>query len=152
MREAARDRRRRLVTVSLCLAAGALTALLVGGCSGNKDDFYPVSGKVTAGGELIKKGSVSFRPDGSKGNKTLHAPTGDIGADGTYQLYTIGKPGAPPGWYKVIVFADANPNPRPGLEPKWLHHVKYTNEGSTDVLLEVVEKAPPGTYDLKLSR
>jgi len=141
------------IALSLRLAAGmGLVSLLLTGCKADTDKFFPVSGKVAAGGQAIKKGSVSFRPDASKGNKTLHHPTGDIDAEGNYQLYTIGKPGAPPGWYKVLVFADANPNPRPGVEPQWLHHVKYTSEGSTDVLLEVVENAPAGTYDLKLSR
>lgn len=129
-----------------------LVALAVVGCAGDTDHFIPVSGKVTAGGQAIPKGSVTFRPDVGKGNKTLHHPTGEIDAEGKYVLYTIGKPGAPPGWYKVLVFADSNPNPRPGLEPKWLHHVKYTTENTTDVLMEVVENAPSGTYDLKLSR
>src|SRR5262245_64337673 len=134
-------------------AAACVAALLVaGGCSKDSDGFLPVSGKVTADGKPITVGSVTFRPDASKGNKTMHHPTGNIEADGTYTLYTISKPGAPPGWYRVMVFADGNPNPRPGVEPQWLHNVKYTTEGSTDLSFEVVEKAQPGAYDLKLSR
>ncbi|MCI0458729.1 MAG: hypothetical protein L0Z62_17360, partial [Gemmataceae bacterium] len=31
--------------------------------------------------------------------------SGEIGADGSYQLYTDGKPGAPPGKYKVTVIS-----------------------------------------------
>ena len=133
------------------VATLALAALTLG-CRGDSEKFFPVSGKVTAGGQIVNKGSVGFRADASKGNKTLHIPTGDIDPQGNYTLYTIGKSGAPPGWYKVVVTADSNPNPAPGVEPKWMHHAKYTNEGSTDVLLEVVENAPNGAYDLKLSK
>lgn len=135
------------------LAIGSLVALLAaGGCSHDSDGFYPVQGKVTADGKPITVGSVTFRPDASKGNKTLHHPTGNIEADGTYTLYTISKPGAPPGWYRVMVFADGNPNPAPGTPPQWLHNVKYTAEGTTDLRMEVIENAPAGAYDLKLSR
>jgi hypothetical protein len=133
-----------------CLAAAGLC--LASGCSGDTDGFYPVRGKVTAGGQPIKRGSISFRPLASKGNQSLHHPAADIDAEGNYQLYTISKPGAPPGWYRVLVFADGNPSPAPGVPPRWLHHVKYTTEGSTDMLIEVVKDPPAGHYDLKLAR
>jgi hypothetical protein len=136
-----------LAAASVCLAV-----LAASGCSGRSDGLSPVSGKVSAGGQPLKTGSVTFRPDTSKGNQTLHHPTGDIDAEGNYLLYTIGKKGAPPGWYKVLVFADGNPSPAPGIPPRWLHHIKYTTEGTTDVLIEVVPNPPPGNYDLNLSR
>ena len=134
------------------LVAGCLAWSAAGGCSHESDGFVPVAGKVTVEGQPIRTGSVTFRPDASKGNKTLHHPTGNIDAAGNYVLYTINKPGAPPGAYRVMVFADGNPNPRPGVPPQWLHHEKYTTESSTDLRMEVVENAPAGTYDLKLSR
>ena len=153
MREETRNRPPRIETAWLLVAAsGYLAVLATSGCSGRSDGLSPVSGKVSVEGKPLKTGSVSFRPDASKGNQTLHHPTGDIDAEGNYLLYTIGKKGAPPGWYKVLVFADGNPSPAPGIPPRWLHHIRYTTEGTTDVLIEVVQNSPPGNYDLKLSR
>lgn len=141
------------VSTRLFVAASVCAATLaVVGCGSASSGFCPVTGKVSVEGQPLRIGSVSFRPDTTKGNKTLHHPTGDIDAEGTYVLYTIGKKGAPPGWYRVIVFADGNPAPAPGIPPRWLHDVKYTNAGTTDLLIEVVETPPAGGYDLKLSR
>lgn len=152
MREGIRNHPPGLEIIQL-LAAGICLVVLAGsGCAEDSDGFFPVGGKVSAGGQPIKTGTVTFRPDASKGNETRHHPTGDIDSQGNYLLYTIGKPGAPPGWYRVMVFADGNPAPAPGVPPRWLHHVKYTTEGSTDVRMEVVENPAADAYDLRLSR
>jgi hypothetical protein len=129
-----------------------LAVLLAAGCGPKVETFPPVAGKVTVKGETLRKGTVSFRPDATKGNGTSHHPTGEIDGEGNYVLFTTGKKGAPPGWYRVLVFADGNPNPAPGKPSQWLHHPKYTSEKTTDVWVEVVEKPPPGGYDLNLSR
>lgn len=131
---------------------GCVALVVLVGCSSKPDGLHMVGGKVSVKGEVLRKGTVSFRPDSAKGNATQHHPTGEIDADGNYVLFTTGKKGAPPGWYRVLVFADGNPNPAPGKPSQWLHHPKYTTEKTTDIWLEVVEKPSPGGYDLSLSR
>src|SRR5262245_47804404 len=92
--------------LSLILAA----ACLVLGSAGCRDPHgvgktVPVVGKVTAGGEPVKAGTISFRPDKSKGNTSEHEPYGTIDAEGNYKLFTGKKEGASVGWYRVGVFA-----------------------------------------------
>jgi hypothetical protein len=98
-------------------------------------------------------GSVSFRPDASKGNSSTLEPSGDIGPDGTYKLSTNGKPGAPLGWYKVIVAADVPSNPNdPYSMPKSIIGTKYADPNRTDLSIEVVEDPSPEAYDLRVSK
>jgi hypothetical protein len=138
------------------LAAGALL-WTASGCGGDSaDKFVYVAGKVRLNGKALTVGVVSFRPDPSRGNMSRHVPTGTIDAEGNYELITVRKKGAPPGWYKVLVFADAN-TPPPGVPahpqpPRWLTNGKYTDEQTTDLYLEVVENAAPGAYDLNVSK
>jgi hypothetical protein len=140
------------------LAPLGLAALLgvAAGCADPGEVMFPVSGKVTLEGTPLNVGAVSFRPDAARGNKSMHIPTGEIDPQGRYELITAGRKGAPPGWYKVLVFADANvqPNTVPTrlLPPRWLMNVKYTNDRTTDLSVEVVEKPGPEAYDLKLSK
>jgi len=113
----------------------------------------PVTGKVYLGDRPLTTGSVSFRPDASKGNNSTLEPSGDIGPDGTYKVSTNGKPGAPPGWYKVVVAADVPSNPDdPYSMPKSIIGTKYADPNTTDLSIEVVENPPPGAYDLKVSK
>ena len=93
-----------------------------------------------------------MRGDVARGNRTLHQPTGAIDAGGNFELFTAGKKGAPPGWYKVVVSAFAN-RPEEGLvAPRLLLDDKYYDEGKTDLRIEVVANPPPGAYDLKVSK
>lgn len=134
-----------------------VAALLPLGCGDPGPTLVPVSGSVSVGGKPLATGSVSFRPDASKGNTSPHHPTGTIGPDGKFELVTVGKPGAPPGHYKVLVFADANTDPKTGgaahpKPPAWLTDPKYTTERTTDLRVEVVASPESGRYDLKLTR
>jgi hypothetical protein len=125
------------------------------GCARDPGEkLLPVAGKVTVHGQPLAGGSVSFRPDGSRGNATLHHPTGVIDARGNFELYTTRRRGAPPGWYKVLVFADENrlAGGTHPLMPRWAVHAKYTSEQTTDLQIEVVDKPAPGAYDLELTR
>jgi hypothetical protein len=139
----------------LALAAGALLGAAAG-CGGGGEKLLPVRGKVTLDGQVLTVGAVSFRPDAARGNASKHVPTGPIAADGTYELITLKRQGAPPGWYKVVVFADANAL-KPGgtahpLPPAWLTKPRYRDEKTTDLSVEVVEAPRAGAYDLKLTR
>src|SRR5262245_39325044 len=90
----------------------ALLLLLPAGCGGS---HYPVDGRVLLKGKPLKgkAGAVVLKPDTSKGNKQSASPVGVLQRDGTFSVVTNGQPGAPLGWYKVVVTATepaANPN------------------------------------------
>src|SRR4051812_3459661 len=63
---------------------------------------YPVRGKITLDGQPLPRGSVTLRPETPQAG---HQPTGMIEPAGEYVVYTNRRAGAPPGSYKVVVFA-----------------------------------------------
>jgi hypothetical protein len=128
-----------------------LAALLaaVSGCSGQP----AVKGHASVDNKPLSSGSVRFIPDKDKGNTATAEPRGVITEQGTYEVATDGRPGAPPGWYKVVVAAVEpvdlnNPSPPPA---KSLIAVKYNQPETTDLHVEVKAGAADGAYDLKLS-
>jgi hypothetical protein len=125
------------------------------GCANNDPRLVPVVGRAFLDGRPLTFGTVSFRPDGSQGNTSLHHPTGVIDAEGNYRLYTARREGAPPGWYKVLVFAEKNLTAGKGVHPgvpEWLTHVKFTQVEATPLVVEVVEQPVPEAYDLHLTK
>src|SRR5437016_4916210 len=77
-------RRLAAVTVGACF-------WVLAGCGPREDEkFVPVTGRVTLDGRPLSVGAVSFRPDGARGNASMHVPTGDIDAAGNYELVTVG--------------------------------------------------------------
>jgi hypothetical protein len=140
------------LTVLLALAAWAASA----GCGGDgPDKLYPVSGQVLLDGRPltgVAQGSVSFRGDATRGNRTLHQPTGPLDARGRYELVTAGRKGAPLGWYKVVVTAYANTLEEGPVTPRLLLHDKYYHPNKTDLSVEVVAGPAPGHYDLNVTR
>jgi hypothetical protein len=130
------------------------------GCAPSAERLVAVSGAVTVEGEPLRLGWVTFYPDEARGNTGSHLPWGQIRQDGTYELSTNGRPGAPPGAYKVVVAAthDAIPIKPPRgkdgkpWQPRWLVHEKYTSPATTDLRIEVMERPSPGSYDLRLAR
>jgi hypothetical protein len=134
-----------------------LTPMLLGvwGCggSGSSEALVPVSGKVTIGGAPLTRGSISFRADKARGNKSTAEPYGEIKSDGTYTLYTNKKPGAPAGKYIVLVEAseDVDPN-KPSATPKAIVHPKYSDPDMPILQVDVVENPKPGQYDLAVTR
>ena len=132
------------------LIGGALFAVV--GCgAGSGEQLAPVAGKVTVDGKPVTTGSVSFRPDAGQGNKSQHQPNGAIDAEGNYELFVPpDRKGAPPGWYKVVV--SAFDNPMPGKPLKSFIDMKYSDETTTPLKLEVIVNPEPGRYDLKLRR
>src|SRR5688500_13397481 len=83
---------------------GAAFCLTVGGQKGPTETLLPVKGTVTVEGKPVWTGNVTFYPD--KENKTMHQPMGILDSSGQYELFVPGgRKGAPPGAYKVVVYA-----------------------------------------------
>jgi hypothetical protein len=126
-----------------------MLGLLSAGCRGHSTKLIPVSGNVTLSGTSLPMGAVTFIPEAGKGNDNRRAAKGTIDAQGRYNLTTGGEIGAAPGKYKVAVFLDT---PGGATPPKGLLiNPKYSDPNNTDLSVEVVESAPAGAYDLKLS-
>ena len=70
--------------------------------------------------------------------------------DGSFSVQTNGRPGAPPGWYKVIITATeagANPNE----DTRRVINARYATEAATPLAIEVVASPSSDSYDLQLS-
>lgn len=80
--------------IAICLFS---LPLLLAGCSSQPAN---VSGVVTADGEPVTNGSVTFAPVG-EGRPAV----GDIGADGSFTLVTAAGKGAEAGPHKVVYAA-----------------------------------------------
>ncbi|MCI0637824.1 MAG: hypothetical protein L0Y72_27675 [Gemmataceae bacterium] len=133
----------------------AIVLFVLAGCGGGSGgpSLTPVSGKVTVGGKVLTRGSVSFRPDKARGNNDPSEPFGDIGPDGVYKLYTGKNLGAPLGKYVVLVAAteEVDPN-KPSDTPKSLVNLKYSDPDMPILQLDVVENPKPGHYDLDIPK
>ena len=142
----------RIMAVVLAVGFGLTAA----GCGSDGENLLPVEGVVTLDGKPLTVGGLTFHPDTSKGNTTLHQPVGELGADGRYKLTSGGKAGAPPGWYKVLVFSSEQMQDslRGGAptDPKWLIHRKFTDAKTTPLSVEVVADPKEGAYDLVVTR
>ena len=140
-------------------AAGAVAALATltasAGCGGGGETLVPVQGRVTqADGQPLAVGTVILHPDASKGNATLHEPRGTIDKDGTYEAVVGSRAvGAPPGWYKVTVYAGVPSNPKDEYSPeKLIIDKKFTDPSTSGIAFEVKPGAPPGAYDILLAK
>ncbi len=146
----------------LFFATALVGALLVLGCGDDSGvgGLLDIRGSLTLDDEPLtaKSTVVLFKPDASKGNASRFEPVGTVDEQGNYTLLTEGKPGAPPGWYRVIVTATESqpdsaqrpPNRRP--VPRSLVPAKYGQAATTELMIEVVEDPAPGTYDLRLAK
>ena len=135
---------------------------LVLGCGQAPVKFVPVRGKVLAEGQPVNSGTVSFRPDAQRGNQSMEQPAGMLQADGSFELATANRKGAPLGLYRVLIMADnihvVQPPPSPvwpnypdGFLPKPLVHDRYLYFNQTDILVEVKEDPEPEDYMLRLN-
>ena len=136
-----------------CLAFGVCLLLIQIGCGPAGPVLHEVRGSVKFAGAPLTTGVVSLR--GDKGNSTLHQPTGTIDASGRYRIYTTGKPGAPPGWYRVVVFATEptvdTGKVSPGM-PKSIIPIRYNNANTSPLEIEVTAAPAAGVYDLQLEK
>ncbi len=144
----------------LSLLSLAVLALSLSGCGPPAEKLVPVRGTVTLGGEPWTIGEVGFFPDASRGNTVGKAAVGILAPDGSYELFTGGKPGVPPGWYRAVVWATKDPaakgNPfgSDGKRRKieWLIDPRFTDAETTPITVEVVENPPPGHYELRVTK
>jgi hypothetical protein len=152
-----------LLPFTFCLLPFAL------GCGKPPVKLVLVSGKILVDGKPLTFGSIQFRADTSHGNTSMEGPTGQVQPDGTFVMMTGTRPGAPLGWWKVLVIADnfqvwnpplwayhppdVEPPPKPEKwePPKPLVHERYLTINTTDLTVEVVENPPEGAYVLKLN-
>src|SRR5687768_13210897 len=67
---------------------GIVLGLMLAGCGESGEPLLPVAGQVTENGVPLITGSVTLHPDASKGNESLHNPTGPIDQEGRYQVFT----------------------------------------------------------------
>jgi hypothetical protein len=111
----------------------------------------PVEGKATADGKPLSRGSVAFHPDEKKGNTSKQVAAGEITEGGAYKLFTDGKPGAPPGWYKVTVVSTSEPDSAKPEAIKSFVAPKFNDPDMTPLRVEVKAGAGPADYDLKVS-
>src|SRR5579875_2419117 len=136
----------------------ALAALgLVPGCGKKLPSLTPVTGKVTVGGQPLTAGQVTLTPDAGIAADKSETPTaglsaGQIDSTGAYKIFTSGKPGAPPGKYKVTVTPSMVPSSGAKTAPAFGFDHKYANPRDTPLRIEVVPNAAPDAYDLKLSK
>jgi hypothetical protein len=141
------------VPLRLCVRILILSLALVGCDSSGLGRVVPVQGKVTLNGAPLSAGSLVFKPDAAKGNNSTLQPASDIAADGTYNLFTKEKPGAPLGWYKVGVVAEGPASATDPYAPrKSLLAQKYNDPETSGLAVEVVTTPRAGDYDLKLTK
>ncbi|QDU98900.1 hypothetical protein Pla8534_68110 [Lignipirellula cremea] len=127
---------------------GVGVALMLGGCLGldSGPELVPVAGRVIVGGKPAPRGSVTLYAEDADASYT---PIGSI-ADGAYAVYVNGKPGAPPGKYRVTVFVQEAPQAGAGHGslPRSLVETRYNQKMKTPLTLEVTREAAEGQYDL----
>ncbi len=146
----------------LLLSAGALGC----GQGSGVGKTYPVSGLLTLDGKpfTAETTMILFKPEAGRGNTSTFSAAGTVDGEGRYELTTGGKKGAPLGWYKVLVTAHGGSAQHPTQPAKAgeshpqrpvaqsLLPAKYGLEGTSDLLVEVVESPVDGAYDLRLHR
>ena len=153
--------RRRIISRIMTSMCGCGILVLLG-CGERSIELVPVRGKVLVGEQPITAGTVSFRPDAGRGNQTMEQPAGTLQSDGGFELFTAERPGAPIGWYRVLVMADnfqvIDPPPSPvwpeypeGFLPKPLVHERYLYFNQTDATVEVTPNADKEHYVLRLN-
>ena len=128
----------------------ALLSLPLIGCGSSTGPLLSVEGKVTVDDKALPNGSVAFHPDEAKGNKSKKVASAEI-TDGSYRLFTDGKPGAPAGWYKVTVAAQTQVDSDKAELAKSLVGEQFTDPKETPLAKEVTASAGAGAYDLKVS-
>jgi len=140
--------------------------IAVTGCGDKLGKLAPVEGKVTVNGTPLTSGMVRLWPEQVKPGAAMES-IGGIGSDGSYQIKTNGKPGAPLGKYKVSISysgaggdtgAEADPAkmaagpPGPQKEQPKPFNPRFETPDGSGLQFDVTAAPSPGQYDLKLTR
>lgn len=134
----------------VCLFASLVLAAALG-CGSSAGDLVPVAGRVTWEGAAVTSGNVTFVPAAAAAG--ARPSTGQIQADGSYQMSTFTKgDGVPPGTYRVAI--DSTPPPpievMPGQQlPMGPVPASYANP-ETSGLEATVEAGAARTIDFAL--
>lgn len=145
-----------LSPVALVALCGVALGLQSGCRRTGPASLVPVAGKVVVGSAPLRLkegefGRVWYHPMKDKGNDSPHVPCGDMDAEGRYKLYTLGKAGAPAGWYRVMIIAGVNSESgRPRPKRKLLINERYTSFETSGIVIQVAEGASEFAFDLKL--
>lgn len=84
--------------------AAGLCVMLAIGCGKTPEKLYPVSGTVTVGGKPLNGGTVQFEMlEQGEASGKVYTSSGEVDANGHFELITFGKPGAPAGEHRVWV-------------------------------------------------
>ena len=132
------------------LPASTLACLFLVGCQAAPppETLVPVKGKVTIKGKPLTEGTIVFHPDRDKGNTSKQEPRAVLSAEGTYELESTEDVGAPPGWYKVTIFALKNEG---STKPStWLASQKFTDVKTSGLTAEVTANASK-SFDFDLT-
>jgi hypothetical protein len=122
------------------------------GCGSESVKLVPASGRVTVNGKPLTAGTVTFRPDKSKGNTFGGEPMGELNSEGVYTIETNGKPGAPLGSYKVTIMSSGpTTEDNTKVKAQSLVNMTYFHADTTPLTIEVVQQPAAGAYDLKLT-
>lgn len=131
----------------------ALLVLLAASGCGGVGKCHPVEGRILLGDQPLTgmSGMVLFVPDRDKGNASSFRAAGPIDAEGRYKLTTLGKVGAPPGWYKVLVNSVTAGTDDREVDTQLAVHSRYSGEKTTPLSVEVTAAKGQGAYDLLVS-
>jgi hypothetical protein len=135
----------------VCSLLICVVALCGCGSSEKLPELVPVKGKVNFDGKPLQQGTISLTP--TQPTLNWEQPAGTI-ANGEYELFTSGRPGAPVGDYVAVVIA-TEPAPdldgRPGI-PKSLVPPKFSDPGQSPLRLKVSATPAPNDYNLELRK
>ena len=132
------------------MTALLLTVLLVG-CGESGPAPIVVKGKVTLDGKPATEGGVTYH-DVATG---LQQFAGGIAPDGTYSIRNRREEGLPIGLYHVTVLVTEtakNTTSESIALPKSVSSQKFFNPKTTPFKIQVKADAPPGAYDLAVTR
>jgi hypothetical protein len=147
------------VKTALSVLTGLGLVFLAAGCSGdaNRPKLGKVHGKVTYKGTPVSSGHVVFTPVEGKGGASGDVATGEIAADGSYDMTTFNTgDGAILGQHIVSVQVRSGEMPKPKADstidyklPKSLIPGKYTTPDKSPLRCTVVEGSNPFDIELK---
>jgi hypothetical protein len=124
------------------------------GCGDSAGTLVLVKGYIKVDDRPLRQGIVTFYPDVEKGNTSKFAPKGIIQEDGSYVLKTMGKEGAPVGWYRVTITTGVPPSGAapsgPSAVPVRINS-RYNDPTKTPLVVEVSNTAQPDTYNFKVT-